>query len=352
MKKLVLALSILAVVACKEEAPKDYVTLSGKIENKNSDSLFVVQGRAFSKTIKLNEDGTFSDTLKVKTGSYIFHDGNESTNIFLKNGYDLNLTLNTKEFDESLKFTGNGAESNNYLSKKAIMQENLVEPSLFDLEEVEFNAKVVELEKEMSDFLEKNSKNLDSTLLAREKIEIVQFKPGITGFYKQQQARAAQFASFIGKPAPSFDFENAKGGKTSLEDLKGKYVYIDVWATWCGPCIREIPSLKEIEKDFHDKNIEFVSVSVDDGRGYKADTREESAKLAHEGWKKMIAEKELGGIQIISDNGWKSEFVQGFKINGIPRFILIDPAGNVVNADAPRPSSPKLREVLNGLENI
>ena len=64
----------------------------------------------------------------------------------------------------------------------------------------------------------------------------------------------------------------------------------------------------------------------------------------------MIADKELGGTQIISDNGWKSDFVQGFKINGIPRFILLDPAGNVVNADAPRPSSPKLIELFDSLE--
>lgn len=347
MKKLLLCLSVFAIVACKDEAPKDYVTLSGKIENKSSDSLFIYQGRTFSKTIKVNEDGTFTDTLKVAPGMYGVYDGNESTSLYLKNGYDLNLTLNTKEFDESIKFSGEGAEANNYLVEKALMQENLIEPSIFDLEEADFNAKVVELENEMNTFLDKNATALDSTLLANEKMQISQFKPGITGAYKQQQARAAQFASYIGKPSPNFDFENVKGGKTALTDLKGKYVYIDVWATWCGPCIREIPDLKKLEKDFHDKNIQFVSVSVDDGRGFKGD-----AAAAKEGWKKMIAEKELGGIQVISDNGWKSDFVQGFKINGIPRFILIDPAGNVVNADAPRPSSPKLREVLNNLENI
>ena len=64
-----------------------------------------------------------------------------------------------------------------------------------------------------------------------------------------------------GAPSPSFvDYENYNGGKTSLADLKGKYVYIDVWATWCGPCKAEIPSLKKIEKEYHGKNIAFVSV--------------------------------------------------------------------------------------------
>ena len=93
-----------------------------------------------------------------------------------------------------------------------------------------------------------------------------------------------------------------------------------------------------------------MSLSVDDGRGYRGKTKEESANLAKEGWKKMVTEKELGGVQLLSDKGCKSDFVQGFEINGIPRFILIDPSGNVVSADAPRPSSPKLRSLFDSLK--
>ncbi len=136
-----------------------------------------------------------------------------------------------------------------------------------------------------------------------------------------------------GMPSPTFDYENINGGKTSLESLKGKFVYIDVWATWCGPCIAEIPALKDLEKEYHGKNIEFVSISIDD-------------KKDHEEWEKMVANKELKGIQLFADNDWKSDFVKNYAIDGIPRFILIDTEGKIVNADAPRPSDVKLKELL------
>ena len=141
------------------------------------------------------------------------------------------------------------------------------------------------------------------------------------------------------------NYENYAGGDTSLSDLEGKYVYMDIWATWCSPCIKEIPALKSVEKQFEGKNIEFVSISVDEGRGYKG-----NAAKAYKGWRKMVTDKELGGMQLMADNGFMSDFIRAYKINGIPRFILIDPEGNIVNADAPRPSNPQLVEILNQLE--
>src|SRR5690606_19759242 len=78
------------------------------------------------KTIKVNDDGTFSDTLKVETGIYNFFDGNESTNLFLKNGFDINMTLNTKEFDETIKYTGIGSEHSNFLAEKSLKEEKLL----------------------------------------------------------------------------------------------------------------------------------------------------------------------------------------------------------------------------------
>lgn len=140
-----------------------------------------------------------------------------------------------------------------------------------------------------------------------------------------------------GSPSPKFvNYENYKGGSTSLDDLKGKYVYIDIWATWCVPCIREFPFMKKIEEQYRNKNIHFVSISTD--------------KQSHKDkWKKMIEEREMGGIQLITDNDFNASFIKKYKVGSIPQFMLIDPEGNIVQASAPRPSSKKLIDLFNEL---
>ena len=141
-----------------------------------------------------------------------------------------------------------------------------------------------------------------------------------------------------GQPSPKFvGYDNYDGTKTSLEDLKGKYVYIDVWATWCGPCKAEIPYLKEVEEKYHGKNIHFVSISVD-----KQKDRDK--------WEAMVKEKELSGIQLFADNDFKSDFIKEYMITAIPQFMLLDPEGNIVRKNAPRPSDERLIALFESLD--
>ena len=338
MKKIVYFIAALAIISCNKE-PKDYVMLSGTITDQNSDSL-VVRSRTYSKTIQVQEDGTFSDTLNVTPGVYSLYDGGESTSIFLKNGYDINMTLDTKMFDESVSFTGTGSENSNFLAQKSLLEEKLYDQDFDALDTKELDAEFENIKKEVTDFINSH-KDLD-TILSNSSFK--NLERSITG-NKNYFMGIAQLREELpkGAPSPTFDkYENHKGGTTSLSDLKGKYVYVDVWATWCAPCKREIPFLKEVEKKYHGKNIEFVSLSVDNIDGKRG---------SHEKWVKMVNDKELGGIQLFAPKDFKSDFVQSYKINGIPRFILIDPNGNIVNASAPRPSDSKLIELFNQ-ENI
>lgn len=138
--------------------------------------------------------------------------------------------------------------------------------------------------------------------------------------------------------APDFTFPDVDGNMVSLRELRGKYVYIDVWATWCRPCKAEIPHLAELEQDYDGKNIHFVSLSVDRNRDKSA-------------WVNYVKTHHLGGIQLIADDDFKSAFVMKFNINSIPRFILIDPQGRIISGDAKRPSDPELRTQLDELLN-
>ena len=110
-----------------------------------------------------------------------------------------------------------------------------------------------------------------------------------------------------GASAPDFNFKDINGKSISMNDLKGKYIYIDVWATWCGPCIREIPASKKMEKLYRDKNIEFVYISIDvrDRPVYNYDK-----------WKEMIEEKSLGGVQLFADNGQRCVLGYGCMYDG------------------------------------
>ncbi len=333
MKKISLLLVAILIASCTNE-PKDYVTLSGKITDKSSDSV-VVRTRTFSKTIAVNEDGTFSDTLKIEAGVFNFYDGNESTNIFLKNGFDLNITLDTKEFDESISFSGTGAESNTFLAKKAIVSEKLLDQDFDRFNKEELNATLDNTQTELTTFINNNKVGVDTMVVNSSLTEV----EGMVKSYRDYFGKTIDLrAKFYGKPSPSFDdYMNIDGSKTSLSDLKGKFVYVDVWATWCGPCKAEIPSLKKVEEAYHGKNIAFVSMSIDDDRSHGG-----SWEKAEENWRAMVADKELKGIQIFAPKGWQSEFVTGFEIRGIPRFILIGPDGNIIDASAPRPSSESL----------
>lgn len=347
MKNILALIALITIFSCKEE-PKDYATLSGKITNPKEDILTVIKGRNFEKKIVLNEDGSFSDTLKVEEGTHYFKHGDEYGQIFLKNNNTTRFTLDAENFDETLSFEGDDASKSNFFTANALnIEKHLSNEGLFDAAEEEFNTTMDNLRKSYG-HLKADFSDLDSTFFKQQDQELEKMIKSYSSYFQSKLAIRKEFPA--GTPSPTFEsYENYSGGNTSLSDLKGKYVYVDVWATWCGPCKVEIPHLKELEKEYHDKNIAFVSISVDNGRGYKAETEEEAFNLSKDGWKKMIAEKEMGGIQLFSDKAWESDFVQGYKITGIPRFILIDPDGNIVSADAPRPSSPAIKELFNSL---
>lgn len=454
MKRLSLLLITILLFSCNQKEKLNYSILTGTIENNTAETV-LVRGSGFESRIPIDDKGSFSDTLFLKNdGLYDLIIGRERTGVYLEKGKNMTVSLNVDQFDETLNYSGDLGDINNYLVQKFLWNEQKLDyKELFSLDEEEFHKKLdwyqsktdslyaskkisnknfkkliteeetysraalIENYKDahryftgVEDFQVGSNfydplKNIDfkdttayrnsmayqnlleahfnrvineeiyesgnnnQTLLYLKKVDsslpngyaknqlmfnFLQFglKPDENleeaySIYKNSNPNPENLQKLTehynklknitaGNASPTFNFENHKGGTTSLADLKGKYVYIDVWATWCAPCLREIPFLKEIEKEFGDKNIQFVGISIDEPKDYDK-------------WTGMVTEHQLVGTQLMSDNNWNSQFVKDYAILGIPRFILIDPAGKIVAADAPRPSDPELKILLTTL---
>jgi len=133
-----------------------------------------------------------------------------------------------------------------------------------------------------------------------------------------------------GKEVPDFSFVDIDGNAVKMSDLKGKLVYIDIWATWCGPCIAEHPHWDKMKEEYKNKPVAFLTVSIDDRK---------------EPWEKMVKNKKMDGLQWFAENAWQSELTQFFMVNAIPRFLLLDTEGKILDPSADRPSG-EIRETL------
>lgn len=122
--------------------------------------------------------------------------------------------------------------------------------------------------------------------------------------------------------AADFSLVDINGNQKSLQDYQGKLIYMDIWATWCGPCLQQIPALKAFEEKYKNTPIVFLSISVDpDQHQFK--------------WENMVKEKELKGEQLFA--GKASGFEEAYRIDYIPRFLLISPHGDIMMDSAPQP---------------
>nr|WP_299381258.1 TlpA disulfide reductase family protein [Allomuricauda sp.] len=348
---LLVTLVVISGISCSDTSQKDFVTFSGTITNPVNDTLKLISFNRSKKPkfIKVNADGTFKDTLSLNDSmakyipNYVVGHGKEISYLYLKNGYDLQMTLNPDQFDETIAFSGAGSAENNYLVEGLLLREKEREEEkktdikFLGLPKEEFErALETKIAKKMERLTTTNG--LDSLFFNKQKESIENLRESFRLQYKIEnnllgyQEFKKRFGGKVpdhlkvGKPSPVFeDYENITRGTVSLTDFKGKYVYVDIWATWCGPCKMEIPHLKKVEEAYHEKNIAFVSISVDKEKQRKS-------------WEKMVEEKSLGGVQLFADKSFKSDFIKKYQVQGIPRFILIDPNGNIVDSNAPRPS--------------
>jgi len=435
---------VLLLWACAPQPENVTTTISGEIINPIGDVItFRLGGDRITDT--LDADNKFSTAFDITAPvDIVFGHGGEITYLYLRPGDQLYLTLDPAEFDESLTYSGKGAEINNYKAAMVLLGDSLLSTrDLYKMPEDQFlvaldSISAIELGY-MADFniddaafiayTRENSKwsdmvtkmryegahrsllDLDSfsvsdtyydfqlaldvndtTLLkypafrsyVDESIEKEASKgyyaradesEDYSGFYVEAINALIQVPSlkeqlmyeFIsdsysyfpaevrdeivaawkglnpdpervdeidqmitefqklepGNPAPDFRYVSIDGDTLTMADFKGKLVYIDVWATWCGPCIAEHPHMEKLQQRFEGQDVAFVAVSTDS---------------SPDPWRKMVNERKLGGIHLYAPGAWQSTIITDYLIQGIPRFILIDREGNIIDANASRPS--------------
>ena len=136
-----------------------------------------------------------------------------------------------------------------------------------------------------------------------------------------------------GSPFPAgVNLVDANGKAVDFSQFKGKYVYIDLWASWCGPCCKEVPHLQKLEKELRNDDVVFVSISSD---------KDEQA------WRSKMEELKMHGNQLLDKD---NTLCDALNVKGIPFFVIYDKAGNLYTYGAMRPSSgARLRDFLESL---
>jgi thiol-disulfide isomerase/thioredoxin len=153
--------------------------------------------------------------------------------------------------------------------------------------------------------------------------------PG-NGQIREQLKEQAADAELKSKPL-EIKFTATNGNEVDISKMNGKVVLVDFWATWCGPCMAEVPNLVKTYEKLHSKGFEIVGISFDQDKN----------KLAS-----VTKDKSMSWPQYFDGKGWKNEFGQKFGINSIPRMWLVNKKGILVDTNAGEGLEAKVEKLL------
>lgn len=126
-----------------------------------------------------------------------------------------------------------------------------------------------------------------------------------------------------GQMAPVITLPDFEGKMVSFSDFKGKMVFLDFWATWCAPCLNEMPKSIELQNKYKDKDVVFIYISIDSDLQKAKD---------------YVKSQNIGGVHLFDSEGLKSDIARKYMIKTIPRYVLIDKDGKLITVNAPSPS--------------
>ena len=205
MKKIIsfLFTILIATVGFAQEK----VNFKADIANRNGDVIYIKDNKNQTiKEIKVNEKGVFEGSFEVVEGNYTMYDGVEYAQLFLKNGYDLKVKLDAKQFDETLVFKGKGANENNFLAQIGALNEKVNFEEMLASDEAEFTKKSEALKQSFLDLIDKSK--LDPAFSEKQKKDLDTNINGLKQYYQKGLANK----KLNNSDAPAFEYENHAGG--------------------------------------------------------------------------------------------------------------------------------------------
>lgn len=310
--------------------------ITGLVLNPIGDTVEIFN-RNQSFTTTLNHNNKFYLSIIIDSANYYsFFHGNEQTAMYIKPGDNIDLEIDTKIFDESIRYTN--SDESSFLANKYMIEEQLYDD--FDnyflyLSDNEFESFSNNFKQKINPLLSNIS---DSIFYQKEQDSFSNTIKSYSSLRKERELLPKK-----GEPWIDFTYPNIDGDSISLFDFKGSLVYVDVWATWCGPCLQELPFLIQLSKDYETTDIIFLSLalqSVDDKSV----------------WENMVNNIDcvdgidcMVGVQLVSTNNFASKICDDYSIRLIPRFMLFDRNGNIIDIEAPRPSNVDIRVLFDQL---
>lgn len=358
MKNLLVA--FLALILCSCQAPvKDTISIKGKVKfPDNRFKMTIVERNGFDKTIidsvEVKPDGTYAFEMKVeKAGVYTLDCQKWQSVQFWAEDEDLEVDFRGQD-TAKMKIKNppyvyiNGGPNNEVMNLVAFNNyrgyQNMIaagqimyKASLSDSEEWKANAaegynrnyvdqdartryiaehyadrnSVISL---LGSLRKASDKPLLEKIIKTLEAKNPNYQPLVDYKEATAKAKAQKERLAIGKEAPIFEFPTVDGEMVNLKEFRGKYLVVDFWASWCGPCRNEIPHMKDLYEVYKGKDIEFLSVSIDKSKN---------------AWKKAMRQEDMAWPQLQAPGSGK-DIMKEYQFSGIPYIILLDKEGKIV----------------------